>query len=356
MRRKNVLHVIDSLGRGGAENLLVNYVRELSEYNNYILYFHEPHDLKPYIANAQVICLKKSEKYNALSIILKLRRIIREENINIVHAHTFWSNIYSRFATPRTVKLINHYHFATYDTMRYDAALRRRLWIDKITYSKRIRFVAVSKYVESILRKEFGDWNNIETIQNFIGDYFYKNSNIFNRRWQPGAKLKLIAIGSLKKEKNYELLVESFKTLKDFPVSLDIYGGGERMSWFRNETQLNNIFNLRFMGNANNVQTLFTGYDGYVMCSFSEACPLAPLEAMSSGLPLILSDIPSLKEIADDNALFFQNKSAESFTVLIKAILSGEKNLGFEEAGYRRILEHYSKDHFITRLIELYER
>lgn len=353
--KKNVLHIIDSLGRGGAENLLINYVKELKDYNNYILYFHEPHDLKPQISNAQVICLKKTEKFNAVAIIWQIRKIIRNEKINIVHSHCYWSNIFTRFATPGNVKLINHYHFATYDTMKHQAKLRRRLWLDKITHNKRVNTIAVSDYVASILNKECGFQKKLVTIRNFIGDSFYKNKSNLREEWESGKKLKLIAIGSLKKEKNYELLIDAFKILKNYPVLLDVYGGGERLEWFRKETEINNISNLRFLGNHKNVQSLFSDYHGYVMCSFSEACPLSPLEAMCSGLPLILSDIPSLKEIASGNALFFQNKSADSFSELIQSIFSGDKQMTISEQGYNKVLGHYTKEHFMEQLIKIYE-
>jgi len=354
--KKNILHVINSLGRGGAEHLLVNYVNELKQYNNYILYFQEPHDLKSQIKNTQVIYLHKKEG-NAFSIVRHIRKVIRDEKIDIVHAHCYWSNIYSRIATPSRVKLINHYHFATYDTMKYENKLKVRLLLDKLTYSTHINIIAVSAYVESILHRECGFHENIETIRNFIGDNFYKSNAKQKAIWTKGEPLKLIAIGSLKKEKNYELLIDAFKVLKDFPVSIDVYGGGERLDWFKKETEKYGIKNLRFLGNHSNVQSLFDNYHGYVMCSFSEACPLSPLEAMSCGLPVILSDIPSLKEIVGENSgMYFENKKAKSFISLIQSILSGDTILDGHKSAYADILSHYSKEYFIKKLTDLYEK
>ena len=56
---KNVLHIIDSLGRGGAETLLVNTIVDLENYNHYVCYLGGSEELLHELSNsATIYCLK----------------------------------------------------------------------------------------------------------------------------------------------------------------------------------------------------------------------------------------------------------------------------------------------------------
>jgi glycosyltransferase involved in cell wall biosynthesis len=356
-QKPTILYFIDSLGYGGAEHLLVNTINATAqEHNNILAYLSAPHSLKEKITGAEVIFLDKAGKAAIPAAAVQLRQLIKKRKVDVVTAHSYWTIILSRLATPRNVGLVNTYHFADYETMQDKINCRRMIRLDKLTYNRRIHTVTVSKYVQGIIEKWCNPQGNIRTIVNFVSEQFSNNRTTTNKggQWMAGEILKLVAMGSLKKEKNYELLIEAFKELKDLPVQLDIYGDGNSLGPFRELAAANGSTNLVFKGPTSELPVLLPQYHGFVMSSFSEACPLSPIEAMSAGLPLILSDIPPLKEIAAGEALFFRNRDAGSFADTIKSILNGTRPLSLNQQFAAQRLEHYSKRSYLQALSSLY--
>jgi glycosyltransferase involved in cell wall biosynthesis len=349
---KRIIHFIDSFGKGGAENLLLNTINGLTGCVNYVVYLQGPETLRDQLKNGKAICLNMQAKKDFFKIIRALKLLIKEHRIDIVHSHSYWTNILARFATTRGTMLFNSYHFADYETNPDKLARMRMIAIDRLTFNKRVQVIAVSDYVKSILETTCG-YKNISVLKNFVSPIFQEEVVY---RYQPLEKghLRFIAFGNLKKEKNYELIIEAFHTLKDDPVSLDVFGTGASLQHFQDLLQQKGILNLRFKGMASITPQLLRQYDAYVMTSYSEACPLSPIEAMSSGLPLILSDIPSLKEVAGVQALFFQNQHPKSFTELIQAISAHPKQL-FYERDYAEKLKQYSKEYYFEILSMLYQ-
>src|SRR5690606_42143378 len=96
------------------------------------------------------------------------------ESFDIVHPHYDWTNIISRFATPRKIKLLNHYHFADYDTMKNKPSVKRMVMIDKLFHHRQLVRIGVSEYVGNILRNTFPG-SNIAIIPNFINCAISKN-------------------------------------------------------------------------------------------------------------------------------------------------------------------------------------
>lgn len=116
--------------------------------------------------------------------------------------------------------------------------------------------------------------------------------------------LVLLSVGRLTEVKNPLKMIEIFslieKEIKN--ISLVIVGDGELLSQAKEYAvmkKLNNVFFLGHLDYKKNVPDLYSCSDFYVMASKYEGQPLTLLEAMSSGLPCIVSDIPNLDIVAD---------------------------------------------------------
>jgi glycosyltransferase involved in cell wall biosynthesis len=69
---------------------------------------------------------------------------------------------------------------------------------------------------------------------------------------------------------------------------------------------------------------LFRNAIAYVMPSLSEGFGLPALEAMASRVPVVCSDIPVLKEVCGDNALYIDPKSSDDIAGAIRKLQSDQ--------------------------------
>lgn len=116
------------------------------------------------------------------------------------------------------------------------------------------------------------------------------------------AKLKkdrfsILYCGRLTKEKNVNLIIEACKDLVDL-VDLHILGTGEEYSELF--AKYSNYKNVYFHGYVQNEETryYYEIADIYIQVSNMEAFPLAVLDALCYGLPVILSRIPAHIDIS----------------------------------------------------------
>jgi glycosyltransferase involved in cell wall biosynthesis len=340
-----ILHLIDSLDYGGAEKLLMAYIPLLDSDQHIVVTLNGPnvYDQNSYIYRE----LNINPRKNIFKAVLSIRNIIKENNVDIVHSHSFWTNIISRLATPKRVKLFNHYHFADYDTMKQKSSVKRMILLDKLFIHKRLVRLAVSEYVATILKKIFPG-STIKVIPNFINCM----PGELVKKAKTNRNLNIVAIGNCNLEKNYQLILESFALLKEEPINLDIIGGGEKLDFYKNQLKNLNINNVRFLGFVPDVSVRMKQYDLFLSASLSETFGIAVLEAMCARLPLLLSDIPAFKEVAPKSAFFFNPLDKTDLIEKLRFFLEYAADPEYDD--YERTLCKYSANTFLTGLNDIY--
>jgi glycosyltransferase involved in cell wall biosynthesis len=113
----------------------------------------------------------------------------------------------------------------------------------------------------------------------------------------------LVSVGNLDLVKNHrfllEVLAEANRAGRSF--SLDIFGDGPcRKDLSRQASSLGLEDQVRFRGFRSDVRDFLPGYRVYVHASYSESLPLAIIEAMAAGLPIVTADIGGISELCDD--------------------------------------------------------
>lgn len=100
-------------------------------------------------------------------------------------------------------------------------------------------------------------------------------------------------VGRLCVEKNYPFALELMARLyKDHPeYVLVIAGNGEEQTAIEAKIQELGISErVKLLGRRSDVHRLYQAFDSFLLPSFTEGYPVAAVEAMSSGLPVLLSD------------------------------------------------------------------
>ncbi len=93
---KNVLHLIDTSGPGGAENMLISLVENLSEsrYRSFVCLLKDgwlSTELQRRGIETMVVPQRHSLDFPWL---IRLTRFLRDASIHVMHAHEFTMNVY----------------------------------------------------------------------------------------------------------------------------------------------------------------------------------------------------------------------------------------------------------------------
>lgn len=166
----------------------------------------------------------------------------------------------------------------------------------------------------------------------------------------------LVTVGSLEITKNHRFLLEVLARANQAgrTLTLDIFGDGScRRDLERLTTSLGLTDHVRFRGFRPDVRDLLPRYKIYVHASYSEALPLAIIEAMSVGLPIVTYGTGGIPELCADGveARYWQlddhNKAASILLDLLDSELS-RSTLGLAAAD--RFRRDFRSDHIAPRL------
>ena len=349
---KTILHLVDSLSVGGAEKLLAGIVNDLGDYDQHLVILEGPEDLKDTIKTSfHFTNLNTPAGWTGYwQAAQKVKKYIKDNHISIVHSHLYRSNVVARLATPREIPLFNSIHAIS--SLASYKVNRLTLYLEKFSYRKRHHIISVSREVE----KDFDKWVGIKgpssVLYNYIDDKFFRTPE---KKEFSQEGLKLVAVGNLRYQKNYPYLLEAFKNLPP-TVSLDVYGEGTMREELQQVIDHHGL-RIKLCGLRDDLDRILPTYDLFVMSSFYEGQPLSLLEAVAPRLPALLSDIPVLKEVLEDAALYFDINDPGSFQKKIRQIMANKTMLAdLATAGRKRVDSFAGKKHYMEKLRALYSQ
>ncbi|TLE16378.1 glycosyltransferase [Helicobacter apodemus] len=162
------------------------------------------------------------------------------------------------------------------------------------------------------------------------------------------------AIGRLHTQKNYLTLLQAFKALPNF-IKLYILGEGEQREEIEAYLQTHQMQNVILLGFKENIYPLLKKADIFIHTSYYEGFPNAVLEAASLGLPLLLSNIPTHKEIFEDKALFFDPYNAEELCENLKGLIKNTALLAKLKKQSFEALKQYSMESFSKEVLRIFQ-
>jgi len=113
----------------------------------------------------------------------------------------------------------------------------------------------------------------------------------------------LVTVGNLELVKNHRYLLEVLAEAKRLgrTYTLDVFGQGAcRADLLEQASALGLDDQVRFHGFRTDVREFLPRYRAYVHAAYSEACPLAIIEAMAAGLPVLAGRLETLTELVDE--------------------------------------------------------
>ncbi len=305
MPKIKILHIVKSLGRGGAEMLLQEVLEEhdLNVFEFHFIYFLPWKNQMVAGIEANGGIVKIFPATNNIRIITQVPKIIdyiKKNEIKLVHCHLPWAGfagrlIYKLHNVPVMYtehNIQDRYHFIT-------------KFLNKITFNWQTKVIAVSNDVAESIQKTIHPKIPVQIILNGVNTRtFVRNAeDRITKRKELGLKEDDIFIGVIavfRFQKRLKEWIELFKAIHEKHPNLKgcIVGDGilknEIMAHLKEMGMENHII---FPGLQPNVKPWISAFDIFMMTSSFEGLPIALLEAMSMECAIVSTDAGGIKEV-----------------------------------------------------------
>lgn len=350
-----VLHISRTMGQGGAEKVVYQICKEAHEEAMFVASTGGAHveELeKNGIKHFVIPDIDSKSPIVILRTFLILKKVIKSENIDVVHSHHRMAAFYSRVLNifNRSFKRVYTAH-NVFNNKR--GLLRYALKGSKV--------VAVGNGVKSNLTGFYGiDENRVDVIYNSVerperidtpNDQFIRDKK---------DKIFVATVGRISEQKGMDVFVSALSSIikRDRNVYGVIIGDGEDRE--KLEQQVANLEiqdNIIFLGFRKDIFSLIKAMDFVVLSSRWEGFPLTPIETFSVGKTIIVSDIEGNNEIVDGtNGLLFEKDNVEELKVRIEELCYDvEKRKNLEKEALKSFSQKYSYEVFIENYQKLYK-
>ncbi len=291
-KKIKVTHIIDSLGVGGAERLLLDLCKNIDRQKFEVsiitvvrggLLIKEFEKLKIPVH----VCRKKTKL--GLFTFLCIHKQLKKQKPDIVHTHLFGGDTWGRLAALRAgvSNIVSTEHNINVDEGKVKHFIKRKL--NQRTNKIICISQAVRKYVQNYCRTSR---SKTELIYNGVDTEQFKAID-------PPEKIKKIGIiGRLETQKGHQVLL---KALQLIPAKLevDIIGRGSLLEALKKEAEKLKQHKINFLGQVepDQVKKHLAKLDLVVVPSIWEGLNLAAIEASLMQRPLVGSKIPGLDEV-----------------------------------------------------------
>ena len=137
-------------------------------------------------------------------------------------------------------------------------------------------------------------------------------------------------------------------------IKVDIYGSGPLEKELKQEIEKHQL-NIRLCGVRDDIHNVLPQYDAFIMSSIFEGQPISLLEAMACGMPAILSDIPVLREVTNNKAIFYSLSDVNDVVEKISSIAAHKVDLNeYARSNFERVQRIAGKDNYMHMLSNLY--
>jgi glycosyltransferase involved in cell wall biosynthesis len=355
-----VLHLITGLGVGGAE-LQLRSILQRTRHDSDVVTLYNPGPVADMIradgGRVRDIGMKRNTEISAL---WRLRRLIREGDYDVVHAHLYRSQIYGRIAAwlARTPVIVSTEHSIG------ETHLERR----RMTRGVRFLYLTTERLshgtvaVSGTVRDRLVAWGvrpgRITVIPNGV--------DLSRVAFDPAARRRARAefgidaddyvigvLGRFDVQKQFDLVIEAAAPLLGNRVKLLLVGDGEERGHLEEVAHTCGASDrVIFTGERHDVAAMLSALDLFVASSAQEAFGLSVLEALANGAPVLYTTCPALHGLDVDQARQVPGTLSGLREALATEVLTGLRDRRSAPA----VEQEYGIEAVTARIDDLYER
>jgi glycosyltransferase involved in cell wall biosynthesis len=322
-----IVHILTSLNIGGLEILVCNLATVSASQPDHKVHVLIINDVfegalleKLERSGVQVIRLgrKPGNPLTILWFAMKLRAAIETIKPDILHVH---NNLGSLMTSLATRFLAIPIVYTLHARRLYPPSSLNRL-LKAIAWGTTARFIANSNAVKDDFSAGASRSDRIVVVPNGVklDDYTPRQGTL------PLAR-KILCVASLKHEiKGQDILIRAVSLLKKegYMLQCIFAGEGESREYLQTLTKECGVADrVRFLGLRSDVPALLTAADLFVLPSRSEGFGIVIIEAMASGVPVVVADVDGPREIVEDSrtGLYFKSGSEHDLAGKIRLLI-----------------------------------
>lgn len=299
-----VLHIVGGMNVGGTETMLMNLYRNIDR-DKYKFHFISYYNKKGFYDDeieklgGKIIHMKFSNRFGAISSIFQLKKLIKENNYEIVHSHTLFNcgiGVLAAYLGGAKIR-ISHAH----TVFEEESSFLKRMYITIMRKLIRIfstDFLACSEKAGAFLfGKDILEKENYTFLPNYVDYKKYINDIDKEKvRAELGIKNNEIVLGHVGRlipPKNHIFILEIVKLLKDKGerVKAIFVGDGDQRENIEKKIKEYGLEeNIIITGMVSDPEKYMKDMDIFILPSIYEGFGLVLLEAQASGLPCLVSE------------------------------------------------------------------
>lgn len=290
---------------------------------------------------------------------LKLRRIIRDYNPDIVSAHSAKAGLLARLLYRR--KQSYRLFFTAHGWSFADGVPQPwkciYLFLEKIMSTRCHQIICVCNsdllYARrlQVLPKSRGI-----CIHNGMPDL---NINVINSYPNNSSKIvKIVCVARFEPQKDHTILLQALLLLRDLPWELDLIGDGPLLDNAMRFCHSNDLLEkVNFLGRSSNVPSFLQSSHIFVLPSHWEGFPRSILEAMRSSLPVVATNVGGVSEsvVPGKNGFLINPGDLNGWHFALQSLISdGQMRSKFGKASRSLFLESFTFEKMANKTSSAY--
>jgi glycosyltransferase involved in cell wall biosynthesis len=379
MENIRIVHIIPSLGKGGAERLVLDICNALNKQPSLEvkLVVFSDNDTYPQLsktADIEIIPTKYQPSLTGKTInqTSALLAFFNSFKPHVIHTHLFEADIAARATEYYNAVYITHCHYNTVEYKKFslESLLNKTLFTRLferafvLKHTKRAKangYIAISKDTEVFFKRNLPEClaKNVVLMLNAINFALFSKAPVPQ---PPQDELRLINTGSFITRKNQQFLVRVLHSLKQKGINAKLYllgNGVERQKIESLVASLGLVNNVVMPGNVEDVEDYLANSHLYLHSATFEPFGLVLVEAMAAGLPVIALDGNGNRDVNVEGKtgyLMPAGTTPDAFADKIIAIAK-DPTLYTSMAGYsRNFASGFDIEAYTAKLLQEYKK
>ncbi len=318
----NIAHLICSKNFSGIEQHVHELTSTLANNSDYEIFIFADKTLEPHFQNHRFQVFPNKFRFNLFAL-FKLRKLIKDHKIQILHCHGSKSILLGRWVS----------------------------WVTKVeliatVHANKKRPVATNGFRKTIIVNELlkKTYPEAEVIANWVNPKL----QILNSSRDGN----FISVGRLEKIKRFDLLIHAWKGINE---KLEIIGDGQEKNNLLTIIENNNLakqITIRSEVNSQELGNIYKKAKGLIITSLREGGPRVALEAAAFNLPVFGTNVGIMGELFPQEVLADPNNEDE-IIFLIRSFVPLAKSLNVS-AIKERIFESYTVESSAKKVSKIY--